>query len=192
MQLYGSLTSPYVRRLRVFAIEENIQFEFLNLNIFADQDRETLVKLNPTRKIPMLVDGQQVVFDSNVIFRYLCQKLDLSVLSWQQENTLTLINSANDSLVELLICQRSGFDTSEDKLFFNLQNERVQGVLVELNKAVEHSEFDNYNYLAVSLYCLIDWIIFRNLTDLSQFSALLNFHKQHAQRQSNLVTAPQD
>ena len=192
MQLYGSLTSPYVRRLRALAIEQNIQFDFLNLNIFAEQDRETLVKLNPTRKIPMLVDGEQVVFDSNVIYRYLGQKLDFSPLSWDQENTLTLINSANDSLVELLICKRSDFDTNDDKLFFNLQRDRVQGVLSVLNDAAEKGEFNDYNYLAISLFCLVDWIIFRDLTDLSAFTALLDFHATHQQRASNTETAPKD
>ena len=115
MKLYGSLTSPYVRRLRAFALEEDINFEFINLNIFSEKDRETLVKLNPTRKIPMLVDGEQVVFDSNVIYRYLTEKRNQKPLAWSEENFLTLINSANDSLVEVLLCQRSGFDTQEDK-----------------------------------------------------------------------------
>lgn len=192
MQLYGSLTSPYVRRLRALAIEQNIQFDFLNLNIFAEQDRETLVKLNPTRKIPMLVDGEQVIFDSNVIYRYLSQKLDFSPLSWDQENTLTLINSANDSLVELLICKRSDFDTNDDKLFFNLQRDRVQGVLSVLNDAAEKGEFNDYNYLAIALYCLVDWIIFRDLTDISSFPALLAFHVAHQHRASNTETAPRD
>ena len=192
MKLYGSLTSPYVRRLRAFALEEDINFEFINLNIFADKDRETLVKLNPTRKIPMLVDSEQVVFDSNVIYRYLTEKRNLKPLSWSEENTLTLINSANDSLVEVLLCQRSGFDTQEDKLFFNLQRERVEGVLKELNQSVKNGQFTQYNYLAVSLYCLLDWIVFRNLADLSPFSALLEFHSQHTARQSNQLTSPQE
>lgn len=192
MKLYGSLTSPYVRRLRAFALEEDINFEFINLNIFAEKDRETLVKLNPTRKIPMLVDSEQVVFDSNVIYRYLTEKRNLKPLSWSEENTLTLINSANDSLVEVLLCQRSGFDTQEDKLFFNLQRERVEGVLKELNQSVKNGQFTQYNYLAVSLYCLLDWIVFRNLADLSPFSALLEFHSQHTARQSNQLTSPQE
>ncbi|KPV96597.1 putative GST-like protein YibF [Pseudoalteromonas sp. P1-9] len=192
MQLYGSLTSPYVRRLRALAIEKDIEFDFLNLNIFAEKDRETLVKLNPTRKIPMLVDGEQVIFDSNVIYRYLAQKLDFTPLSWNQENTLTLINSANDSLVELLICQRSEFDTNDDKLFFNLQRERINGVLSVLNDAAEQGAFSDYNYVALSLFCLLDWIIFRNLTDLTRFSALQVFHSEHKNRASSIETAPRD
>ena len=40
------------------------------------------MQLNPTRKVPMLQDGELVIFDSGVIFRYLCQKLQLPALSW--------------------------------------------------------------------------------------------------------------
>ena len=192
MQLFGSLTSPYVRRIRAFAVENTIDFEFINLNIFAEKDRATLIKLNPTRKIPMLVDSEDVVFDSNVISRYLCQKFNTPPLTWQQENQLTMINSVNDSLVELLICQRSGFDTDQDKLFFNLQRDRVQGVLSVLEKATEQEEFTDYNYVAIALFCLIDWILFRELTDLSLFPSLRQFHQTHAKRKSNLDTAPKD
>jgi glutathione S-transferase len=192
MQLFGSLTSPYVRRIRAFAIENTIDFEFINLNIFAEKDRATLIRLNPTRKIPMLVDGEHVIFDSNVIYRYLSQKSNLVPLTWQQENQLTMINSVSDSLVELLICQRSGFDTEQDKLFFNLQRERVQEVLSVLNQAAKDQEFVDYNYAAIALFCLIDWILFRELTDLSLYPSLRQFHQTHAQRKSNLDTAPKD
>ncbi|MEZ6840978.1 glutathione S-transferase N-terminal domain-containing protein [Acinetobacter baumannii] len=30
-----------------------------------------LVQHNPARKVPVLVDGEQVIFDSGVIYRYL-------------------------------------------------------------------------------------------------------------------------
>ncbi len=190
MQLYGSTTSPYVRRLRIWCNEYNVEHEFINLDIFADHDRETLKRLNPTRKIPMLCDDEQIIFDSNVIYRYLVAKVDLIPLTWQQENLLTLCNSANDALVELLICQRSGFDTNDDRLFFNLQRERVPAVLAELNKAVENGRFNLFGYTEISLYCLLDWIKFRELADLSAFDALNAFHQLHASRDACVATDP--
>lgn len=190
MQLFGSTTSPYVRRLRIWCQEYDVKHEFINLDIFSEQDRNTLTTLNPTRKIPMLKDGEQVIFDSNVIFRYLAEKVGLISLTWSQENLLTLCNSANDSLVELLICQRSGFDTSDDKLFFNLQRERVTAVLEELNKQVIAGEFNKFGYPEISLYCLLDWIIFRDLADLSKLDALKAFHQLHQNRQSATSTDP--
>ena len=173
MKLFGSIPSPYVRRIRMLLADRS--YEFVNLNIFSEQDRATLIRLNPTRKIPMLVDQEQVIFDSNLIYRYLCQKLALPALSWPQENQIILINAANDSLVELLICQRSGFDTNDDKLFFNLQRERVGEVLAVLEQQVQADAFSDWNYAAICLYCLLDWIAFRNLWPMDAFPALSQF-----------------
>lgn len=173
MQLFGSVASPFVRRLRLLLVDQ--PYEFISLNIFESAGRETLVRLNPTRKVPMLQDGELVIFDSGVIFRYLCQKLQLPALSWSDENRLTMINAVNDSLVEILLCQRSGFDTNSDKLFFNLQHERIGGTLQVLEQQAAEGQFAKWDYLAISLYCLVDWIAFRQLVDLSPYPALQRF-----------------
>ncbi len=190
MELYGSTTSPYVRRIRVWCQEINIKHEFINLNIFDEADRAQLVKLNPTRKIPMLKDGEQIVYDSGVIQRYLQHCHELAALNWHQENQITVINACNDSLVELLICSRSDLDTKADNLFFNLQNERVTETLAVLNQQVANKEFNSFDYPEICLYCLIDWIQFRELTDLSPFPALIQFWQLHQTRDSVKLNDP--
>jgi glutathione S-transferase len=184
MKLYGSVASPFVRRLRLLLVNQS--YEFISLNIFESAGRETLVRLNPTRKVPMLQDGEQVIFDSGVIFRYLCQKLQLPTLSWPDENRLTMINAVNDSLVEILLCQRSGFDTKSDKLFFNLQHERITGTLQVLEQQAADQQFASWDYLAISLFCLLDWIEFRQLADLSPYPHLRQFWSQ-AQHQPGVA-----
>jgi glutathione S-transferase len=188
MKLYGSTSSPFVRRLRLFLA--NQPYEFITLNIFEATDRELLTRLNPTHKIPMLQDEQQVVFDSGVIYRYLADKLAIKALTWGQENTLTTINAANDSLVELLLCKRSGFNVEEDKLFFKLQRDRVAATLQVLNSKVRAGEFIAWNYLSISLFCLVDWILFRELVDLTKYPELLNFRTQNLQQAAVDVTDP--
>ena len=172
LTLYGSTTSPYVRRLRIWLA--NTEHQFVNLQIFEEQDRQTLAAKNPTMKIPMLedeVDGKaQVIFDSRVIYRYLTDKFSDPLLSWEQENQLTLVDSANDSLVQMFILSNSDIQPDEDKLFFKLQKERVNAVLVQLNQMVADKQFANWNYPAVCLYCLIDWIEFRNLHNMQGLS----------------------
>lgn len=177
MKLYGSQTSPYVRRIRLLLAETD--FEFVNLNIFAGADRETLASINPALRIPMLDDNGQVIFDSGVIYRYLAAKLALAPLSWYQENQLTVINAVSDSLVMLLQCNRSGMDTSEDKLFFNLQRERVATSLYVLEQQAANGEFARWNYVAMALYSLIDWTLFRELLELDDYPALLQFAREN-------------
>ena len=192
LKLYGSTTSPFVRRTRIWLA--NTEHEFVNLLIFEDQDREVLAAKNPTMKIPMLEDGAddavQTIFDSRIIYRYLTEKFSDPALSWDQENQLTLIDSASDSLVQMFILSNSDIQPDADKLFFKLQKERVNAVLVELNVMVADKQFASWNYPAVCLYCLIDWIEFRNLHNMQGLTDLLAFHDDNAQRIEVTATDP--
>lgn len=192
LKLYGSTTSPYVRRLRIWLA--NTEHEFISLHIFDEQDRQTLATKNPTMKIPMLEDsedkGVQIIFDSRIIYRYLTDKFDDPLLNWEQENQLTLIDSANDSLVQMFILSNSDIKPDEDKLFFKLQKERVNAVLVQLNQMAADKKFTSWNYPAVCLYCLIDWIEFRNLHNMQGLTDLLAFHDDNAQRIEVTATDP--
>jgi glutathione S-transferase len=96
----------------------------------------------------------------------------------------------NDSLVEILLCQRSGFDTHSDKLFFNLQHERVVGTLQVLEQQAAAGQFDDWDYLAMSLYCLLDWAEFRQLTDLKPYPALQQFVQAAQDRPGVVQTDP--
>ncbi|MDP5134809.1 glutathione S-transferase family protein [Rheinheimera baltica] len=188
MKLYGSQTSPYVRRIRLLLASR--PYEFINLNIFAGPDREILASINPTLRIPMLEDDAQVIFDSGVIFRYLSAKLALTALNWYQENQLIVINAVSDSLVMLLQCNRSGMDTGEDKLFFNLQRERVATSLYVLEQQAANAEFAKWDYVAMALYSLIDWTLFRELVELDDYPALLQFVADNAKQNGITQTDP--
>ena len=126
MKLYGSTTSPYVRRTRIVLF--NTSHEFIDLQIFSNDDRALLAARNPTMKVPCLEDDGRMIFDSRIIFNYLSEKLMLNPLTWEEENQLTLIDAANDSFVQLLLLQRSDVDVEADKLFFSLQKERINSL----------------------------------------------------------------
>ena len=192
LTLFGSLTSPYVRRLRIWLAVSNIDYNFVNLNIFDTSDRETLSRLNPTLKIPMISFKDDIIYDSSAIQRYLTEIFALPPLTWQQQNQLTMINSANDSLVELLLCQRSGFDTDDNVMFFNLQRQRVEQVLEVLNNECTKVMYQDFNYLSISLFCLIDWTLFRNLCPLDKYANLVQLHQKYAHAPVCQQTTPRD
>lgn len=176
MKLIGSTTSPFVRRLRLFLADH--EYEFISLDIFSEQDRKFLTQNNPTLKVPALIDDEQCIYDSRVIYRYLAQKFKMEKISWEQENLLTLIDAANDSFVTLLLTDRSGIDNQQDVLFFNLQNERVEKLLTVLADEVSKGEFTTWHYPAICLFCLLDWVIFRNLYEVNKFPHLIEFWQQ--------------
>ncbi len=69
MKLMGSLTSPYVRKVRVVMAEKRLDFQLLLEDVWNSDD---ILKSNPLGKVPCLVmEGGEAVFDSRVIVEYL-------------------------------------------------------------------------------------------------------------------------
>jgi len=188
MQLLGSTTSPFARRLRLYLLEK--EYEFVDLDIFSIEGRHTLTKNNPVQKIPALIDDDFCLYDSRIIYRYLAEKYDETKLTWPQENLLTLIDAANDAFINLLLLSRSQLDSSEDRLFYNLQHERIEQVLAALEKKAAKGEFTQWNYPAICLYCLLDWIVFRELYILDRYTNLMSFKSAALNQKGIKETAP--
>ena len=70
MKLIGSLTSPYVRKVRIVLAEKKIEYEFVLDSPWTPES--AVPNLNPLGKIPVLVlDDETALFDSRVISEYL-------------------------------------------------------------------------------------------------------------------------
>lgn len=190
MKLLGSTTSPYVRRLRLWL--GDVDYDFVALNIFEGEGRETLKRNNPAQKVPLLLDGEQAVYDSRVIFRYLSQKFDLPALSWDQENILTVIDAANDTFVSLLLLARSDVATDQQTLFFTLQHERIERTMSLLEQQVSEGCFEQWDYPAICLFCLLDWVLLRELFDFSSSPHLQRFRNLHLNQNRVEQTDPRN
>lgn len=193
MKLYGSTTSPYVRRLRLLLVDSDYEFE--SVNVFG-ADREALKKVNPTLKIPMFSDhkleGTDVLFDSGLIYRYLVEEYGYEGLTFAQQNTLSVIDACSDSLVNMMIMYRSDIDTTQDKLYYNIQRERQQVSFDVLEQEVANGTFANWNYLSISLLVLVEWAQFRSLFDFSKYPNLLAFVAKSQSQPGVLATAPKE
>ena len=70
MKLIGSLTSPYVRKVRIVLAEKKIEYEFVIDSPWTPESN--VPNINPLGKIPVLVlDDETPLFDSRVISEYL-------------------------------------------------------------------------------------------------------------------------
>lgn len=68
--LIGSLSSPYVRKVRIVLAEKKLDYRFQEENPW--DDKSQLAQTNPLGKVPTLVlDGKEVLYDSRVIVEYL-------------------------------------------------------------------------------------------------------------------------
>ncbi len=187
--LYGSHPSPYVRRIRLLL--DAVDYTFEAVDIYNDAGRSEYAKLSPLRKLPVLVDGDQTVFDSHIIHQYLCDKLDLPRCSLEQHNLISAVDAVTDSLIVLLMGQRSELEVDDSKFIFKLQLERIPNALDWLNERATAGAFDEWHYPAMALISLIGWIEFRELWDLSPYTSLLSVRDQFATRDIVLATAPQ-
>ncbi len=73
MKLIGSLSSPYVRKVRIVMAEKKLDYQFELEDVWAS---DAIQKVNPLGKVPCLVMDSQdsltgALFDSRVIVEYL-------------------------------------------------------------------------------------------------------------------------
>ena len=70
MKLIGSLTSPYVCKVRIVLAEKKLDYQFVTEDVWSADTR--IQESNPLGKVPCLImEGHEAVFDSRVIVEYL-------------------------------------------------------------------------------------------------------------------------
>jgi glutathione S-transferase len=77
MKLYTNLFSPNARKVHAVAHELGIELETQKVDLRAGEQRTPeYLALNPNGKVPTLVDGDTVLWESNAIMCYLAGKGD--------------------------------------------------------------------------------------------------------------------
>ena len=70
MKLVGSLTSPYVCKVRIVLAEKKLDYQFVTEDVWSADTH--IHESNPLGKVPCLImEGHEAVFDSRVIVEYL-------------------------------------------------------------------------------------------------------------------------
>jgi glutathione S-transferase len=69
MKLIGSITSPYVRKVRIVMAEKKLDYEFVQDDVWSADTQ--IAASNPLGKVPCLImEGGEALFDSRVIVEY--------------------------------------------------------------------------------------------------------------------------
>lgn len=174
--LFGSKTSPFVRRTRMLL--ESIPYEFKEVDVFG-VDAEFLNKINPINQIPVLLDGDKKIWDSRIIFNYLNGIHKFQEMTLEDENRLTAIDGAMNSAVTLLLMKRSGINPNDEMMYVSRQRERIDSILDYLKPFISGEALDTWNIHTMSLYSFLDWGTFRGIVDLRnrpECQKLLNVH----------------
>jgi glutathione S-transferase len=161
--LYGSIPSPYVRRIRILLEELGHDFEFKTLNIYEPQGHEKLKSINPILQIPVYETTEGVVWDSKNIYEFLAQKNNLLTLSLENKNRLSAIEAFLDSAITLLLLKRSGFKAEEPYMFFARQRERIKTIYDWLQPWMQQEGQQRWDIVSMTLYAALDWMLYRDL-----------------------------
>src|SRR3990167_1340330 len=78
--LYGSIVSPYVRKVAIVLDLKNIDYTLEVLIPFIEKDKQKLLQMNPLGKVPVYQDGSFMLSDSSVICSYLEKKYPDSLI----------------------------------------------------------------------------------------------------------------
>lgn len=75
IQLYDFASSPNCQRVKVVLTEKKLPFEAIPIDLRkGDQKKPDFLKLSPYGKVPVIIDGATVLYESCVINEYLEEK----------------------------------------------------------------------------------------------------------------------
>ena len=72
LKLYDSPECPFCQKTRIVLAEKDLSYELTPVDLQAgEQKRPEFIKLNPFGKVPVLIDEDEVIYDSTIINEYL-------------------------------------------------------------------------------------------------------------------------
>src|SRR3972149_4532048 len=75
IQLYDFASSPNCQRVKVVLAEKNLPYESIPVDLRkGEQKKPDFLKLNPYGKVPVIIDGATVLYESLIINEYLEEK----------------------------------------------------------------------------------------------------------------------
>ena len=158
MKLYGSTTSPYVRKARVLISEKKLRVDFVEEDPWPDDSK--IPTRNPLGKVPALeIEPGNYLFDSVLVVHYL-DHVDGNTLTpkdaggyWQTQFWQSLGNGILDAAVtRVLETRRPESKQMPEKLA------REEGRIHRAAKLAEQ-RFYGGNYLVGSRFTLADLVV---------------------------------
>ena len=194
MKLYGTTTSPFVRRVRVVATEVGRTFNLVNTA--HDEGRLALEAVSPIWKVPVAELDGRLLYDSRVIIDWLTTfhgwgSMKAPCDRWHEANLLNAIDGALDSGIQLFYLQREGLEP--DKLAHGQrQRARIASIFDWLaGQLGRHGFGDGLGLPELALMTTIDWMDFRAVHPADRLPPSFGvFRASHRDRSSLVATPP--
>ncbi|MDP2108754.1 MAG: glutathione S-transferase N-terminal domain-containing protein, partial [Rhodocyclaceae bacterium] len=72
MNLYSGTTCPFSHRCRIVLYEKQMDFQVIDVDLF--NKPEDIAVINPYNRVPVLVDRDLVLYESNIINEYIDER----------------------------------------------------------------------------------------------------------------------
>ena len=198
MKLYYSPTSPFVRKINVFAIETGLdkQIEWVKTNPWLAED--ILTAENPLSQVPTLItDDGMVLYDSSVICEYLDSLHSGEKLIPQQGEARWLalrLQALADGILDagiLRFLERKRTADKQSIEWDTMHKKSVQRSLDYLENTL--SEWgDKLDVGVLSIACVLGWLDFRLADEdwRASHPKLTHWFAQFSKRTSLIQTMP--
>lgn len=196
--LYGSITSPFVRRVRMVALEATVDVVLVDTN--TPEGRDRLHAKSPIWKVPAAEIEGTVIWDSSTILDVLIARAPKQVLRpfptsalarAHEENLIHAIDEATLSAVRLFYLEKDAIMPTG--AFLTKERDRVGSILGYLDGVVRDgrcTEHEGFGRAELALLTGLDWMRFRERIDLADYPRLSTFHAAHRDRPSFVATSP--
>jgi len=190
MKLYGTTTSPFVRRVRVVAAEVGEAVD--RIDTATDAGMAQLREVSPIRKVPVAVVDGRLLYDSRVIIDWLVTTRGWGGIEpprdrWHEQNLLNAIDGALDSVIQLFYLRRDGV-TVDGTPYAQRQLDRADAIFAWLATRLRPEAFA---LPEISLACALDWMDFRKAYPTDRAKGLDAVRVALRDRPSMVATRPQ-
>jgi glutathione S-transferase len=176
LTLIGSYTSPFVRKIRLL-LHGDKTLVFTPVNYFEEIGNKFLREKSPFNQLPILLDGDQAIYETRVMYNFIVKKNNLPLFSLEEENILSAIDLCLSSGVSLFSLRKGGLDIeSKSNYYIERQKLRIPSLLTYLTPwTIKQRPDHDWNYLTMSLYSLLCWMDFRDVYKVSNHPEMVAF-----------------
>lgn len=202
MKLIGSLTSPYVRKVRIVMAEKKLDYALILEDVWKP---DTTISLsNPLGKVPCLImeDGG-AMFDSRVIVEYLDTLTPVGKLIPGQGRERAgvkcweaLADGVLDAAALMRVESTQRSDSQRSQAWVDRQMSKVRSGLKAMSSGLAETPYcagNHYSLADVAVGCALGWLAFRfpEIRWQDDYPNLARLFEKLSERQSFKDTVPQ-
>jgi glutathione S-transferase len=185
MKLISSSTSPFAQKVRIVALEKQIDLEVTNI-VPTEPNAISTIK-NPLGKVPTLIlDKDELIYDSPIICAYLDSLTaqprllpEANPQRWQMQRHEALADGIMEAAFNIVMEQKRP-DAETSKFWIDRWHGAIERGIDELS----HQPLDALNVATIASACALNYLNFRlpEIAWKNTHPDLKNWHEQLLQR----------